>query len=237
MLETQNKDGFKELLETYLVKANVVVPKNPRILDIGCGFLTEGSDLFSHFGELSAITVVEKDDDKIPYLQKEHKIHVVHDDARNLKKIVDDLFDVVIIRNPNVQDFMDYGDAIFEDPWRNIFRKAYDVTKLNGICIGTAENKSEGKAVSEFMVHAGYDILVDEINPNARPCPAGPFSSDEFSDYMKFDHKVTIAAKRSKNVREALAHILRRTMPDNSFATKLVRNSYFTHVRKRMIGV
>jgi SAM-dependent methyltransferase len=177
--------GFRGMLETYVPQVGYSASKNPRILDLGCGPCYEAHVLSSYFGGepfgfdsddvlVVGIDINEKEIEKarMEYSEldfseeiikwvEEPNYKFIHGDARELRKLVDGEFDVVVARHPNV--------AEMPDNWYTIFREAREVLKPDGLLIATSPSDTEHEMMEEQIQRLGYKIVLSCTNMYAIP--------------------------------------------------------------------
>jgi len=181
----ENRKSFRRMLETYVPRVGYSAPKNPRILDLGCGRSYEAHVLSSYFGNqpdgwdskdvlVIGIDIDEKeikrarDDHSSPdfseqvtkYVEKPN-YRFIRGDATKLRELVDGEFDIVVARHPNV--------AELPDTWYAIFREANDILKADGLFIATSFSDIEHKMLEEQVQRAGYKIALSSENIHSIP--------------------------------------------------------------------
>ncbi len=107
-------------IEKYLKKTN-----NPKILDIGAGCGAYSIPL-SEKGEVTAFELVKHNLKVIEKNDKDRKIRLIHGNAINLKKIEDNIFDIVLLFGPMYH-------LISMDEKLNALKEAKRVVKKGGL--------------------------------------------------------------------------------------------------------
>ncbi len=162
---------FQDTLEHYLGRIDYSKPKNPKILNIGCGWCPEAEMLIDYFeGSMKGIDINEA---VITSLKKKYKkekrYEFICGDARKLRNLIGEKeMDIVIARHPDVRN----------DNWGKMFKEGYRVTKKGGIVIATCYFPGEPDVAKDDLTNAKYKVNICE--ENIFPLVAGPFPS--FSD-------------------------------------------------------
>lgn len=174
----ENRKAFRKMLETYVPQVGYSAPEHPRIIDLGCGRCYEAHVLSGYFGgepfgwDSKNVLVVGIDIDKkeieraikeystldvktLEYVPKPN-YRFIHGDARQLRQLVDDEFDISVARHPNV--------AEIPDTWYTIFKEAYNLTKLDGLFLATSFSDIEHEMVEDLVQKAGYKIALSTAN-------------------------------------------------------------------------
>ena len=176
----EERETYRKMLETYVPMTGYNVPKNPRILNLGCGLCREAIVLSSYFGgelygfDSKDVFVVGIDrnekniedakkehshmdcrEGKIKYLPKEN-YQFICGDAVKLRDLVDGKFDIVVARHPNILDQRDI--------WTKIFEEANMMTKDDGIFIGSSFTDFEHACLRDCVSDAEYIKILDVRN-------------------------------------------------------------------------
>jgi len=80
---------------------------------------------------------------------------------QDLKELVSDGFDIVVVRHPNI--------AENSQIWEDILRKAYDLMKQDGLLIATSYIDFEHRMLESLLMKIGYEILINKENPYSIP--------------------------------------------------------------------
>ena len=200
----KGRKAFRRMLETYVPQTSYSVPQNPKILNLGCGICYEAFVLSSYFGNqpdgfsskdvlVVGIDIDEKEierakdhykspdfSEKITKWVEPPNYKFIHGDARRLRELVDDEFDVVVARHPNV--------AEIQDDWYKIFKESYEIMKPEGFLIATSFSDIEHGMLEELIKKVGYKIALSSSNLHAIPT--------DHKD-VSIDRKVLLARKGS----------------------------------------
>lgn len=199
----KNRNAFRKMLETYVPQIEYSAPQHPRILSLGCEKCYEAFVLSGYFGGkpdgsdsedvlLVGIDLNEKviESVRIDYQTQDAKIHFpwtkkpannykfIHGDATQLRQLVDDEFDIVVARHPNV----------FEIPetWYTIFKESNGLMRPEGLFIATSFSDKEHKMLEDQVQKIGYKIALS--TPNAYAIPSS-------HEKISFDRNVLLARK------------------------------------------
>ncbi len=156
----ETRDAFRKMLEAYVPLIGYSAPERPRIVDVGCGTCYEARVLSDFFG--AVIVGIDEIEEDIKLSQALYRIEgetrhtFIHGDARNLRQLVEGEFDVVVSRHPNV--------AQFPDVWQAIFEETYGVLRSEGLLLATSYRDAEHALLEEVVQRAGYRIVLSTAN-------------------------------------------------------------------------
>src|SRR3989344_5263664 len=183
----EQRKAFRRMLETYVPQTGYSTPEHPRILNLGCGKCYEAFVLSGYFGgkpdgydsEDVILVGVDIDAKNIERAKQEYtkpdfseritkwveqpNYRFIHGDARRLREFVDDEFDVVVARHPNV--------AEIPDIWYTIFRESNGLMRPEGLFLATSFSDIEHQTLEEQVQKAGYKITLSTPNAYAIPTP------------------------------------------------------------------
>lgn len=198
----ENRKAFRKMLETYVPQVGYSAPEHPRIIDLGCEKCYEAHVLSGYFGgkpygfdsEDVLVVGIDVDEKEIERARRDYSkpdfseritkrveqpnYRFIHGDARQLRQLVDDEFDIVVARHPNVSQI--------PDTWYTIFKESNGLMRPDGLFLATSFSDIEHEMLEEQVQKAGYKIALS--TPNAYAIPT---SHKEVS----IDRKVLLARK------------------------------------------
>jgi len=135
-------ERFKVMLKYYLNKLGLKDLKNVSVLDVACGRCNEAEVLLELFGKVRG---VDSNSNKIKRIKKKgFRVG----DARDLRSIFKEKFDLLIVRHPN----------IFGDELKKIYRECFKVSCEGGVLISSFYSEREFLLGKSLIKGAGYEI-------------------------------------------------------------------------------
>lgn len=187
------RNQFGPMLGYYLAQIKHQIPIKPKILDVACGYCLEFESLSTFFGE--DITGIDLDEKAIENVKKriDTRAKFFIGDARNLTQLVNQDFDIVIARQPHID----------QDDWKTIYEQCYKVTKPAGLLFSTYTSIAEHQTAEKLIRQTGYEISLSGENKREFKCLT------EESDLLTigFDVYITLAKKGTK--KHLLARLFR----------------------------
>lgn len=193
-------ENVKSALMYSLKKSQKELQRGSSILNIGCGYCYEALALRQHFH--AHVSGIDIDSNSIEFArrinEKENlprRAIFYNADAKELSRLVDRDFNLIMVRNPTVLED--------EQGWLEILEKSFYATELEGMIFSTCMYKEEKEKLEKSIQSSGYRVLLSEENPYAENI------SDVFKESLRPDNYIILAqkVKRSRNFMDFLESI------------------------------
>lgn len=180
------------MFQEYLPKGNITLPKNPRILNIGCGNNVTwnylGMALFLARQGLGVPHYVGVDKEEEAFADARKKlaglVGFVVGDARRLRDFLSDQYHLAVFEHPNLSTSPEGPRT-----WREIFVETAKLLHRKGGVILTSFWLNDHIPAQVALEHAGYPIRYSGTNR----FPGKPFDTASNGEVLRFDQYITIA--------------------------------------------
>jgi SAM-dependent methyltransferase len=153
--------AFRTVLSTYFPDNRF---KNPRILNICCGPITEEPVLLDYFGSSTKVLSIDKDPQFKEIAKELGRKSFKLGDLSNLEKLVRGRFDLVLGRNIPLNPNNGTRNEIYQDPWPEIFTKLTKVMHEESLMFITVCREDEYIRAKQILNSTGYYIKINEEN-------------------------------------------------------------------------
>ena len=146
---------FIEFVRHCCLSYNYSAPKNPRILNIGCGWCNEGKALAEFFGgSMVGIDLNSNDIERARDCNPGSSIEFIAGDASNIRDIAPGPYDIIVARNMPP----DSGFA-------SALGKCRDESSDSAVIFATFYTIIDFEAGKEHISNAGFKVKGGMVNP------------------------------------------------------------------------